>query len=566
MTHASTPKRRRARGFAAALFALLACGEPPAPPPAETPARPDRPPQPTPDQEKALAASLHIDHLEAEEDPSKCRDCHAIEGHQRGEPTHRCLRCHEENTSAVHASVANEQAHECLTCHDFMAESADAWSCSGCHTEAEDRATPLASLPDAPEVVVHAEEACSSCHVPHGEEPVELGSCVECHEEQSSEHHAKELSDPEQCAECHGGHEEAAAAKTSCATCHAEDVDTEAALFEGHDDCLSCHTPHGRQPLVACESCHEDTRVLGAAAAVEHAECTSCHNPHRPRVSARDSCVGCHDDVASKHPVEEHEGDCVGCHPSHPFRGRLVFAKSCVVCHDEAATETSFHVGAECRTCHEPHGFGIERPREEACRECHADEKTAKAQRRRPGRPPETVKPVEGHTECYECHEDGHHQPDADPVACRTCHEPQHDSITTGHENCLDCHAPHEGTVEAQCAECHETQLTSRHVTDGRDCESCHRSHGPEGPSAPRACGECHTDRLPLLHNQEGHETCGDCHNFHDKAPRRARSTCLGECHQDMVDHEASAKSCVGCHPFETDVPVDLRPATGASP
>lgn len=542
-----------------ALMLTVGCGDqaPPTPDAAPEKAKPKYidPTAATPEQEKALANPLHVAHLEDEEEPSKCRDCHQIKGKEPVDPGHRCMRCHDELKSAMHNSVANEEARECQTCHEWLEEDIEPWACQGCHTNATDVPKPTVEVPDATKIVVHAEEACNTCHLPHGDEAIKLGECLECHEEQTSSHHP-ELGDPGQCAECHQSHEPAKAAYALCADCHRNDVNTRVALFEGHDDCQSCHQPHERNGVVACQSCHEDVRTVGMRTTPEHRDCTSCHNPHQVTRSPQASCIGCHEDVQVQHPEDEKDGTCVGCHPSHPFRGRLVLAKECSTCHEEAATETSFHSGESCGDCHRPHGFSLESAGQQLCSDCHLKDAP-----RPEGIEASTiqVQPIEDHSNCIECHVDSAHEPTKQTSDCGTCHEPQVQTMTPGHEACADCHMPHEGTVETTCKSCHEDKWTSRHVTDGQNCEQCHRSHGPEGPAEPQACRTCHEEALPLLHQHAEHQNCADCHDFHDKGPQRARSTCLGSCHQDLLDHEPDAVSCVGCHPFENDVPDWLR-------
>jgi len=551
--------RRRLGLAAVASLALMvsACGEEAAKAPAPAPEKKVTPTvidpsDPTPEQKKALANPLHTAHLEDEEEPSKCRDCHQIKGKEPVDPGHRCMRCHEELQSAMHNSVANDQARECMTCHEWLEEDVEPWACQGCHTNATDVPKPTVEVPEATKIVVHAEEACNTCHLPHGEEAIELGECLECHEEQTSNHHP-ELGDPGQCAECHLSHEPAKAAYALCADCHRQDVNANVALFEGHDDCQACHQPHEPSGVVACQSCHEDTRTVGMRTTPEHRDCTSCHDPHRVERSPQASCVGCHEDVQLQHPEDETDGTCVGCHPSHPFRGRLVLAKDCTTCHEEAQTETSFHSGQTCGGCHQPHGFNLTEAGSELCSDCHLSSA--------PGVAPSSVEvqPIADHSACLDCHVDSAHEPTKEKAACGTCHETQIQTMTPGHEVCGDCHMPHEGTVETTCQSCHEDKWTSRHETDGQNCEECHRSHGPEGPAEPQACVTCHDQELPLMHQHAEHQNCADCHDFHDRGPQRARSTCLSACHQDMLDHEPDAVSCVGCHPFEEQVPDWLR-------
>ncbi|NJK89389.1 MAG: hypothetical protein HC923_08270, partial [Myxococcales bacterium] len=190
--------------------------------------------------------------------------------------------------------------------------------------------------------------------------------------------------------------------------------------------------------------------------------------------------------------------------------------------------------------------------------DCHVEATLTEATRARAAAPP-VVRTIEDHSRCADCHTQGNHQPLAELQACGECHEPVVTSMTKGHEDCNACHLPHEGTVEKTCNDCHEEKYQSRHVTDGATCDSCHRSHGPEGVAEPKACVSCHDQPLPLLHQHEEHQQCSDCHEFHDRNPQRSRSTCVSACHQDLLDHEPQAVSCVGCHPFELDVPDWLR-------
>jgi len=505
----------------------------------------------TPKQKKALANPLHDAHLEDEEEPSKCRDCHRIEGHEPVKPASRCLDCHEELADGVHSEVETATARACLTCHEFMAPEIDPWTCHGCHTDVADAPEPKHDLPGAPMVSVHSEEACETCHLPHGEDRILLASCLECHDEQTSTHHETELSDPAQCAECHESHDPAERARSECASCHRGDVTATTALFDGHDGCLSCHAPHEIPEIVACSSCHEGQETSGMHTAPAHADCTSCHDPHRVSNSPEASCIRCHDEADVDHPEDSKHGTCVGCHPSHPIEGRHLSPRKCTSCHREASSETEFHLGERCTTCHEPHDFVLEGPEKRVCDDCHLEgaSQTVRGESRTERI---LVEPIADHSLCSDCHVEANHDPSRKTEPCGTCHSEQIETMTAGHETCGECHRPHEATIETTCKDCHEQKWTSRHTTDGRDCDSCHRSHGPDGPAEPKACDTCHDESLPLLHQHEGHSDCADCHDFHDRVADRARSACLSACHQDLTDHEPEAKSCVGCHPFET--------------
>lgn len=541
-----------------ALLAAVACGEPPAKAPPPPPDAGDKPVEqrPTEEQERALANLLHEKHVESKEEEIKCRACHRISGHEKADVKHRCLECHEDNKSKVHAKVADDMARECQTCHDFLAKEVNAWACGSCHVAGAPNLTTIENLPDAPKVEIHGKEACKSCHIPHGDEPLEPGTCVECHDDVTVKHEEKGKKDPEQCLTCHGGHEEGKAAKAKCATCH--DGVPKAATFDGHDRCTTCHQPHERGGVKACASCHDDQHTVGMQKSEEHAKCNSCHAAHVVKTTPSKRCTKCHEDVAvAGHPDDDKRGACAGCHPQHEWRGQLTVVRTCAGkdCH-AVAGETAFHSGVDCKDCHPKHEYAVEGLDKSFCNKCHGTP--------RKGKDKDTtatqVTPVSGHDECKDCHEKGAHAPRTKPVACASCHEDQKAQMTKGHEDCAQCHQPHEGSVQKDCKSCHDDKLLGRHTAkETRDCATCHRPHGPDGVTEPKACKSCHEDALPGLHSIKDHGRCDDCHGFHDKAPRRGRTTCLGSCHQDQVDHEPTAKSCAGCHPFEKELEEKTR-------
>lgn len=504
--------------------------------------------RPTAEQEKALAGALHKRHLEDEKEPAKCRDCHRISGHEKTDPRHRCLSCHEGQRSAVHEKVADKDAKECLTCHDFYAEKAEPWACASCHVEGTTPPEWVHTLPDAPKIVIHSKEACKSCHSPHGKTFLDPKPCLDCHEDtKPSNHHTKELKDPQQCLECHGGHVPAKLARDGCTKCH--DGVPKSATFDGHDNCLSCHTPHGKRRTKTCQSCHEEQQTLASHKEEAHGECISCHPAHVVKVGPTKKCGTCHEKIVPNHPEDKKLGTCVGCHPQHPIDGRLLIASSCASkeCHD-VASDTAYHDGTDCNDCHPKHEFDLKNSGEALCQRCHmAPPKTQDKLLLNATR----VDPVKGHDKCRECHKESAHTPKAD-VPCKSCHQDEVKTMTKGHEQCRECHLPHDGKVKKACLDCHTEKLVSRHKKDEtKDCLQCHRSHGPKGTEAPKTCVSCHDKPLPGLHEIKDHKDCANCHGFHDKGPRRGRSSCITDCHQDQLNHEPTANSCVGCHPFE---------------
>ena len=594
-----TPRARRPSALrVAALLGLglgLAVG---CRPPAEAPTPPAAPdarvePTPTEKQEKALANPLHRAHLDAEE-PSACRDCHRIEGSEDplDRATHRCLGCHEDSASVVHAQVADPEARECLSCHEFWAAEADPWACTDCHgaldaptTERTRRTASVEALrAEASAPRVHQSE-CQACHAPHGEGKTTPGidaeSCVDCHAEEraslpSGFHHASgegdaALDEPAACLECHGGHEAGAAAADACAGCH---DDRPASVFEGHDRCVDCHRPHAeRSGFRACRSCHDDQSTAFSDRHAEHDRCASCHEPHAVVRSAQRRCVTCHEEPATavdRHPPDEDHGACAGCHTAHPSLGEAPGGPpeqvECAGCHTEkdlfpgpsgAPSDTALHAGVRCQACHQPHRFDLGAAGSPLCASCHLQPASRfatlplEAEARK--EPVLVTPPSSDHGDCQTCHEEGHHHPDAAPKACDSCHEDQRRGASMGHDQCLDCHAPHEGELAKTCLDCHQTKVAmGRHPLQLGECADCHGAHAAAAKPEPSSCEGCHDQPLPLMHNQEGHETCGDCHEFHDLRRAGSRASCAaGECHDGLEDHEPEATKCAGCHPFE---------------
>lgn len=515
----------------------------------------------TPAQERAFANPLHQTHLDAE-DPSQCADCHRVEGPGRTQSAvrHRCLSCHEDSASGVHRKVADRDAQECQSCHDFLSKEADPWACVQCHRPGGQRegfgqhALQVTKLRrEAPKAKVHVER-CDACHEPHGQDPLAPGDCGECHEKSRSHHHRR-LDGPEQCLECHSGHAPARAARSQCTQCHSPGRQT---LFEdGHDSCLDCHRPHAaRDP--SCTRCHEMQALFRPEDA--HERCVDCHTPHRPKQLPDPQCAECHAPVleALRHPSFENGGRCTGCHPQHPEEGAAATRGTCVECHDStsAGSERPVHGGADCASCHAPHaappenvGGGMiaiygaslkaEHPLADArCAKCHES----------PREEIPAIAAIEGHAECSECHRGSAHAPKAQLAECGGCHEKIHPD--EGHRDCLDCHDAHRGEVKKDCLGCHEVIAESRHELLPTDCGECHGPHATAPRPSASACHNCH-DPAPLLHASSGHAECTDCHGFHDTERIGDRAGCLDGCHAESSEHESTAESCIGCHPFE---------------
>jgi hypothetical protein len=95
-----------------------------------------------------------------------------------------------------------------------------------------------------------------------------------------------------------------------CISCHR--IDTSAPMTKMA--CKTCHLKEAEvQPMVNCGSCHGSLRKLHTQRDHAMAVCTTCHVPHTWKVTARDTCLTCHEDKKG-HEAPAFCGEC------HPFR------------------------------------------------------------------------------------------------------------------------------------------------------------------------------------------------------------------------------------------------------
>jgi len=502
-----------------------------------------------PGQDIAFSNPLHAAHVNSEP-PIACVTCHLYRPKDPN-PGHRCLSCHEDKWSAIHAAVKDDRARECLSCHDFLhleAKARDPWACPTCHVG--QGYTGPSRMPNAPKITLHAKENCGICHKPHQTPALVVKDCVDCHKDEATEHGGPQRKGAQRCLDCHSVHEALGAAERHCRKCHERDIPARA-TFRGHTKCVSCHKPHGftKETAAKCRDCHTRQVTLAAAKVPEHAKCEDCHQAHNVKAS-RGSCddAGCHKGVRAGHPADKVLGTCLGCHNVHPSRARpRVGTESCTECHAKGKPQTAYHAGnVECRTCHVPHERMKPKPNAAFCRTCHA-KKVGDA-------PP--IRTSKGHSNCTECHKNAAHDPKQARPACATCHEQEAASAPEGHAECKKCHTTHDASVrkEATCTSsaCHKPdQRRGPHEKIDGGCINCHRPHGPKGRAKPPACLSCHKrPDLPGLHQHKDHATCADCHKPHGKQALGVRRSCLASCHEKQKRHEPDARSCIACHPF----------------
>jgi len=95
-----------------------------------------------------------------------------------------------------------------------------------------------------------------------------------------------------------------------CISCHR--IDPSAPMMSSA--CKTCHLREAEvQPTVDCRSCHGNLRKLHKQRDHMSLACTTCHVHHRCKVTARDTCLSCHEDK------KDHEAPAF-CGECHPFR------------------------------------------------------------------------------------------------------------------------------------------------------------------------------------------------------------------------------------------------------
>lgn len=477
-----------------------------------------------------------------------CTACHdSAEGGRFDEPgPGKCRACHEAQTKIDHvrthvdprgqrvdAGADTVVTSDCLLCHGFGPDADQKpTDCLRCHAQSKNQ---------VPAVVVHAKEACTTCHDVH-ENRVQPIDCRTCHALDVA-HGKHPAGAAAQCLDCHTAHGEAETAQARCAACHvggeAKQVPVSAEAH-GHT-CTGCHAPHGftKRQVQPCTSCHADQRTLEGKG---HRACTACHEPHAvgASVAAKNVCTGCHQKIALEHPTPvDPSTTCTSCHAPHPKRPNAGPA-ACASCHaDVAASDLAAHApGVACTGCHAPHAFTRAKEGLSSCTACH---KPRIAQ----------LSKHSGHARCAGCHTSLPHGGIQPPASCGSCHATQQRAVHAGHQQCTTCHDAHTGARPPQlCSSCHAEQ-TAKLSPKHQPCQRCHEPHAATPSAEIARCTGCHAPaKLPGLHGVTEHRArCESCHQAHPEQRPGERAVCL-TCHQDQVTHQPEATSCNGCHAF----------------
>ena len=93
-----------------------------------------------------------------------------------------------------------------------------------------------------------------------------------------------------------------------CISCHR--IDASAPMMKRA--CKTCHLQEAEvEPMVNCRSCHPSPKGLHKNSQHSTPSCSTCHRPHIWKVTARDTCLTCHEDKKTHYAPEF----CGACHP-----------------------------------------------------------------------------------------------------------------------------------------------------------------------------------------------------------------------------------------------------------
>jgi hypothetical protein len=294
----------------------------------------------------------------------------------------------------------------------------------------------------------------------------------------------------------HGHHQ----IELACETCHSRAFGGREALQQA---CESCHAAE----LKAANDTHPrskftDPRNADRLEKLDATLCVTCHVEHRPAVTSamgltlpKDVCFHCHADIAKDRP--SHEGmafdtcNSAGCHKYHdnralyedfllrhlndpPLRGSRALpsrashakkplsepdAKSAASIARDWLETAHAQAGVNCSGCHgEP---WVQKPAQEACRECHAPEVKGFLAGKHGMRIAAGLSPMT-------------------PAKARRAMRPE-----AGHRElgCTSCHAAHRfdtaGAATESCVGCHRgdhvaAYQRSKHPAAGVTCATCH--------------------------------------------------------------------------------------------
>ena len=485
-------------------------------------------------------------HSPAEEDCGNCHETHSgpVEYQLFSSPPDLCLECHDSKAGGKHGRVT--LGEDCMGCHSphssdqsgLLTKGVQEVNCTSCHKKGHQGSVRHSAL---------EEYDCSECHDPHGEEPVQVAKCTDCHDDLLT---GKRVHSPagEGCGNCHQTHTSefpyqlTVDPTTLCIKCHEGRQGGKHGTVTLGEDCVRCHNPHSSDKpkllelttdAAACKTCH----VLQVRGSVLHTpvsewDCNECHDPHVDPPTGKPECADCHDDLLDERVKHEPavEG-CDNCHESHSAEREKLLNEEhpalCINCHDdrEQGEHGRVLMSTDCLNCHLPHSSSrnslLRDLADRRCVSCHSG-KTDK----------QHVHTALSKYECGDCHNPHIDPSEMPPLSCEECHlnisdiSPHHRAPSKG--RCVECHDPHSSeypfqmkkldyTSNEDCLECHVVikrklrlgKSIHRPVKEG-ECIRCHTIHIGETPFTR----EQFTTRMTIPYSQEAYTLCFTCHSF----------------------------------------------------
>jgi len=240
--------------------------------------------------------------------PNFCSTCHLMEdAHTRWQKSvHKGVACQTCHPASVFEEMGLGWAAMIERPDEVPAHTkVDPRVCRSCHVSESSRWKQISDTPGHKAHVVDRELACLECHARelhhfkadteqckrcHGKDKLKLRKmadfhCLGCHDFTGKYGARTSLrADKHDCRRCHASAEGEAAEIAKLG--HPEEQGKAAPVWKGHEDCLSCHHPHGDPISVPtdCLRCHKELLEGGAHLADERlTECTECHAPHEPK-------------------------------------------------------------------------------------------------------------------------------------------------------------------------------------------------------------------------------------------------------------------------------------------
>jgi len=544
--------------------------------------------------------------------------------------TAECIICHKtdlptvhlDNCSACHANPTvidiNNATADCNSCHvdqsvgfhtNMSAKHTRTSSCTNCHTDSY--------LPDLHNDFA-LENEMTNCTICHDNTKVNTDNatsdCVTCHGQQLPTQHANEIAKhtTNTCALCHGtmngsylpDTHNATEENGRCDLCH-NNVAID--ISNSTSNCTSCHGPQVNEPHynvsvkhtfdspTECDECHGMYIPTIHADKYNNVNCFMCHrnNLAITELPTDKNCSSCHgEQLPGQHLNEatKHNGSslsgCLDCHESLAGSNdlKVIHNDNCTVCHDNANVN---YLGAtDCMYCHADSNVGYHTNMDNnhtttVCANCH-------------GVSGEVDLPTAHNDNCSLCH---NNVAITLPTSadCGYCHTSQ--TPDTGHHNKL----LHAFEVPAQCAGCHDMNLTQTHSTQSLNCNMCHKVHnGESGPylfadfanaasvegtncfvchdnadittlPTDKNCSSCHDSQLPTQHANESTkhnsstltDDCIVCHktnylpDLHEIEGYDC-NTCHNNVNESRIDWGSGNinSSCDSCHTGHGDLDV----------